>query len=197
SPISPERPQRCNQLWFDPILLDYVKSLPSVTLRYRCAFEALREEGEHVIVTARDQATNEEVTISAQYVADCSGSHSRIRRQFGIEMTGAGGTGETEYHLSAFMRLPELWKHHDKGKAALTFFIDGKELYRYGLTGKELYDNPEAVDVNALFDDIAGPEVPREIISVLRWSASDVVADHYRVGRVFLVGDAAHQNHPS
>src|SRR6185437_6726416 len=24
-----------------------------------------------------------------------------------------------------------------------------------------------------------------------------VVADHYRVGRVFLVGDAAHQNHPS
>src|SRR6185437_11986577 len=31
----------------------------------------------------------------------------------------------------------------------------------------------------------------------VRWSACDVVADRYRVGRVFLVGDAAHQNHPS
>jgi 2-polyprenyl-6-methoxyphenol hydroxylase-like FAD-dependent oxidoreductase len=211
SPISPERPQRCNQLWFDPVLLDYVKTLPSVTLRYRCRFEALREEGEHVIVTARDLAANEELTITAQYVADCSGSHSRIRRQLNVAMSGAGAgsAGETEYHLSAFMRLPELWKHHDKGKAALTFFIDekgnwrnlvmidGKELYRYGLSGKEFYDNPDAVDVNALFDDVAGPNIPREIISVLRWSASDVVADSYRVGRVLLVGDAAHQNHPS
>jgi hypothetical protein len=31
----------------------------------------------------------------------------------------------------------------------------------------------------------------------VRWSACDVVDDRYRVGRVFLVGDAAHQNHPS
>lgn len=209
SPISPERPQRCNQLWFDPILLDYVKTLPSVTLRYRCRFETLRQEGEHVIVTARDLVSDQPVTITAQYVADCSGSHSRIRRALGIAMTGAGSTGETEYHLSAFMRLPELWKHHDKGKAALTFFIDekgnwrnlvmidGKELYRYGLSGKEYYDNPEAVDINALFDDVAGPDIPREIISVLRWSAADVVADSYRAGRIFLIGDAAHQNHPS
>ncbi|HEV8014212.1 MAG TPA: FAD-dependent monooxygenase [Stellaceae bacterium] len=211
SPISPERPQRCNQIWFDPILLDHAKSFPNIAIRYRCRFEALREAGEHVIVTARDLASDSEVTIVAQYVADCSGSHSRIRRQLGIAMSGteAGGGAATEYHLSAFMRLPELWKHHDKGKAALTFFIDekgnwrnlvmidGKELYRYGLTGKEFYDNPDAVDVEALFQDVAGPNIPHEILSVLRWSASDVVADRYRTGHVFLVGDAAHQNHPS
>ena len=32
---------------------------------------------------------------------------------------------------------------------------------------------------------------------MLRWTAADVVADRYGNGRVFLIGDAAHQNHPS
>ncbi|MGH7033300.1 MAG: FAD-dependent monooxygenase, partial [Stellaceae bacterium] len=67
----------------------------------------------------------------------------------------------------------------------------------FALAGKEFYDNPDAIDVNWHFDQVAGPDIPREILSVVRWSACDVVADRYRVGRVFLVGDAAHQNHPS
>jgi len=206
SPISPERPQRCNQLFLDPILRDLVESLPSVTLRYRCRFESLAEQGDGVVVTAKDLATGATLRIAAQYVVDCSGSHSPIRRAFNIRMTGQT---EPEYHLSVFMRLPELWKHHDKGKAALTFFvdakgswrnlvmIDGKELYRFAISGKEYYDDPQAVDVTKHFNEVAGPEIPREILSVIRWSACDIVADKYRVGRVFLAGDAAHQNHPS
>ena len=206
SPISPERPQRCNQLFLDPIIRDLVFSLPSVMLRYRCRFDSLLEEGDRVIATVRNLESGTEEQIAAQYVVDCSGSHSPIRRAFKIGMTGQS---ETEYHFSVFIRLPELWKHHDKGKAALTFFIDekgswrnlvmidGKELYRFALAGKEFYDNPDAVDVEWHFNQVAGPDIPREILSILRWSACDVVADRYRVGRVFLAGDAAHQNHPS
>lgn len=206
SPISPERPQRCNQLFLDPILRDLVASFPSVTLRYKCRFELLVEQGDRVVAAMRDLASGEQQQISAQYVVDCSGSHSPIRRAFNIRMTGQT---EPEYHLSVFVRLPELWKHHDKGKAALTFFvdakgswrnlvmIDGRELYRFAISGKEFYDNPEAVDVTKYFNEVVGAAVPREILSVIRWSACDVVAEKYRVGRVFLVGDAAHQNHPS
>lgn len=206
SPISPERPQRCNQLFLDPILRDLVNRLPSVKLRYRCRFESLSEEGDKVIATVRDLATNEQQRIAASYVADCSGSHSPIRRAFNIRMNGQT---EPEYHLSVFMRLPELWKYHDKGKAALTFFIDekgswrnlvmidGRDLYRFAISGKEFYDDPDAVDVVKYFNEVADPAIPREVISVIRWSACDVVAEKYRVGRVFLAGDAAHQNHPS
>jgi 2-polyprenyl-6-methoxyphenol hydroxylase-like FAD-dependent oxidoreductase len=206
SPISPERPQRCNQIFLDPILRDCVATLPSIDLRYKTKFQSLVEQGDKVIATVKDLASGEDRQIAAQYVLDCSGSHSPIRRQFGIRMAGQT---EVEYHLSVFMRLPELWKHHDKGKAALTFFvdekgswrnlvmIDGKELYRFALSGKEFYDSPEAVDVTKYFNEIAGENVPREILSVIRWSACDIVADRYRVGRVFLAGDAAHQNHPS
>jgi len=206
SPISPERPQRCNQLFLDPILRDLVTSQPAVTLRYRCRFESLVEEGDKVVVTVRDLATDEQQRIVANYVADCSGSHSPIRRAFGIRMSGQT---EPEYHLSVFMRLPELWNYHDKGKAALIFFvdekgswrnlvmIDGRDLYRFAISGKAFYDNPDAVDVEKYFNEVADPAIPRQVLSVIRWSACDVVAEQYRVGRVLLAGDAAHQNHPS
>ena len=205
SPISPERPQRCNQLWLDPILRDRALGL-GVKLRYRCRFDSLIDDGSSVVANVTDLTTNTTERITARYLVDCSGSHSPIRRAFNIKMSGQPAL---EYHVSVFMRVPDLWDHHDKGKSALTFFIDekggwrslvmidGKEHYRFGIMGKEYYDNYKTIDVDKLFTEVTSPETPREIISVIRWTACDVVADKYQVGRVFLVGDAAHQNHPS
>ena len=48
-----------------------------------------------------------------------------------------------------------------------------------------------------LFREVAGECVPFEVISVGRWTARNVVADRYQVGRVFFAGDAAHLNHPA
>jgi hypothetical protein len=75
--------------------------------------------------------------------------------------------------------------------------LDGRELYRFGLRGKEFYDDPDKVDVERLFAEVVGKPIPHEIISVRRWTARNVVADRYRVGAVFLAGDAAHLNHPA
>jgi 2-polyprenyl-6-methoxyphenol hydroxylase-like FAD-dependent oxidoreductase len=206
SAVSPERPQRCNQIWLDPILRDLAAAFASVTLRYRCRFESLREEGDHVIATARDLAADAPLRIAAQYVIDCSGGHSPIRRAFAIPMSGSEHVG---HHLSIFVRAPDLWRHHDKGKAALITFVepeglwrnlvilDGRELYRFGVRGKRFYDAPEAIDADRLFEGVVGRSVPHEVISVRRWTARNVVADRYRQGRVFLAGDAAHLNHPS
>ena len=119
------------------------------------------------------------------------------------------GTPTLEYNLNIFFRTPELWSHHDKGKAALHFFadaqgiwrtlvqLDGRELWRLGLRGKDYFDNAASVDAAALIAGVVGKPVPHEVVSVLRWVARDLVADRYRVGRVFLAGDAAHQNTPS
>jgi len=202
---SPERPQRCNQLWLDPILRDLATGFSCVTLRYRWRFESFVEDQEGIVATVHDLGTDEVRTITADYLVDCSGGHSTLRQSLGIEMRGSP---DIDYNLSIFVRAPDLWKYHDKGKAALIHFIaaqgprrnlvllDGRELWRFGVTGKEFYDDPERVDANRLFDEVAGEETPREIISVRRWSARDVVADRYRLGRVFLAGDAAHLNHP-
>src|SRR5580693_6619805 len=51
---SPERAQRCNQIWLDPILRDLAMSHASVTIRYRCRFESLTQTDDGVIATVRD-----------------------------------------------------------------------------------------------------------------------------------------------
>ena len=206
TPESPERPQRCNQLWLDPILHDLAASLASVQLRYRCRFDALAQEDGVVIATAHDLASDEPVRIAAQYVVDCSGGHSPIRGGFGIEMSGSSYVG---HNLSIFVRAPRLWEHHPMGKAALISFVepkglwrnlvmlDGRELYRFGVHGKVYFDAPDAVDADRLFEEVVGRPVPHQVISLRRWTGRNVVAERYRQGRVFLAGDAAHLNHPA
>jgi 2-polyprenyl-6-methoxyphenol hydroxylase-like FAD-dependent oxidoreductase len=203
---SPERPQRCNQLWLDPILRDLAGAQAGVELRYRCRFESLRETSDGVIATAHDLATDRRIEIFAQFVVDCSGGRSPIRSAFGIGMSGSSYVG---HNLSIFVRAPRLWEHHPMGKAALISFVepaglwrnlvilDGRELYRFGLAGKSFFDAPTAVDADRLFEEVVGKPVPHEVISIRRWTARNVVADRYRVGRVFLAGDAAHLNHPA
>jgi 2-polyprenyl-6-methoxyphenol hydroxylase-like FAD-dependent oxidoreductase len=204
--MSPERAQRCNQIWLDPILCERATSHNSTELRFRWRFEELREEGGRVLAIVHDLANGERRRIAAQYLIDCSGGHSPIRRALGIPMSGSPYIG---YHLSIYVRAPELWAHHDKGKAALINFVeakglwrnmvtlDGRELYRFGLRGKEFYEDPDKVDVERLFEEVVGKPIPHEIISVRRWTARNVVADRYQVGAIFLAGDAAHLNHPA
>src|SRR3984957_10225864 len=210
TPESPERPQRCNQLWLDPILRDLAFEQSGVELRYRCRFETLRQESDRVIVTAQDLANDltgdQRIEIVAQYVVDCSGGHSPIRRALHIDMSGSSYVG---HNLSIFVRAPRLWEHHPMGKAALISFVepaglwrnlvilDGRELYRFGVSGKAYFDAPEAVDADRLFEEVIGKPVPHEGLSIRRWSARNVVADRYRAERVFLAGDAAHLNHPA
>jgi 2-polyprenyl-6-methoxyphenol hydroxylase-like FAD-dependent oxidoreductase len=86
--ISPERPQRCNQLWLDPILRDRAASFPSVTLRLRCRFESFGQDDGGVIATVQDLATGERERIAADYLVACCGGHSTIAKTLGIEMHG-------------------------------------------------------------------------------------------------------------
>jgi len=203
---SPERAQRCNQIWLDPILRDLATSFANVDLRYRWRFEALSEENGHVVAVVRDLARDQLHRVVAQYVIDCSGGHSLIRRQLDLTMSGSPYTG---YFLSIFVKAPELWTHHSMGKAALINFVepdglwrnlvilDGRELYRFGVRGRQYYDAPDQADCERLFTEVVGKQVPHEFISVRRWVARNVVSDSYRRGRVFFTGDAAHLNHPS
>jgi 2-polyprenyl-6-methoxyphenol hydroxylase-like FAD-dependent oxidoreductase len=202
--ISPERPQRVNQLFLDPILLQHAATFGSVTLRYSCEFESFVDTGAEIVASVRANGIAE--TITARYIVDCSGTRAVVRRALGIEMEGRKGI---DYNVSLFFKVPELWSYHDKGKAALHFFVDaggitrnlvqldGRELWRLGVSDQQLFEHPETVDAERLITESIGRAVPFELLGVSCWTAHDLVARSYRHGRAFLAGDAAHLNPPS
>lgn len=204
-PTTPERSQRCNQIFFDPILRDRAESLDGVTLRYQCRFETFTETDDGVQATVRDLSTDRTEIIHAQYLVSCCGGQSTVPEALGVQWEG---TSVLSNHLNVFLRIPELWNHHDKGKAAFYFFVDkdggnqslieldGDKLWRLGLELEEGQTSADDVDVDALVRKWVGPDVPYEIVSALPWTCRSIVADCWRKGRVFLAGDAVHQHSP-
>jgi 2-polyprenyl-6-methoxyphenol hydroxylase-like FAD-dependent oxidoreductase len=204
-PTTPERSQRCNQTFFDPILRELADSFPSVTLRYQCRFEGFVETDKGVTATVRDVATDQAKTIEAQYLVSCCGGQSPVPKALGMQWEG---TPVLSHNLNVFLRIPELWNHHDKINAAFYFFvdpeggnqslieIDGNSLWRMGLDFGQEKVVPEEIDIDAKVKRWVGPDVPYEIISALPWTCRSIVADCWQKGRVFLAGDAVHQHSP-
>ena len=203
---SPERPQRVNQLWLDPILHDLAQSYTSVRIRYRNELESFVDEGDGIVGTVRQRDSEAAESIGARFIVDCTGTRGTVRRQLGIEMLGRAGL---DYNLSIFFKVPELWSYHDKGKAALHFFVDaggisrsliqldGRELWRLGISDRALYDDPASADIEQLITEAVGRRIPYGLIGVSPWVAHDLVAMSYRAGSAFLAGDAAHLNPPT
>ncbi len=175
-------------------------------MRYRTRFESFAEDAHGVAATVRDLATGKTQRIRAQYLVACCGGRSGIARTLGIEQQGSPAI---EYNLNVFVRIADLWSHTAVGEAAMYFLvapegiwrtlidIDGRGLWRLGMRGKAYYDDPDGVDVARMLREVIGADVPFEEVWRRGWVARDLVADRYGSQRVFLAGDAAHQNTPS
>lgn len=205
-PNGPERPKRCNQLWFDPILADYVAGLSSITRRMNCRFESFIQDEHGVSAVVRDTVTGQSETIEAEYLVACCGGHSAVPSAIGVTLDD---TSILDHSVNIFLRAPALWEQHDKGASSLNFFIDddglwggmsaqdGRELWRLTVHGpRDLVARAEA-DVDSCLKRMFGGIFEYEVISVVTWTRRSWVAEKYSEQRVFLTGDAAHQCSPT
>jgi 2-polyprenyl-6-methoxyphenol hydroxylase-like FAD-dependent oxidoreductase len=203
---TPERSQRCNQIWFDPILRKRASQFPTVKLRYRCKFESFERDGDAVIANIRDQETGQAERVNARFLVDCSGGASGIGKTLGVKQIGRP---VLSYHCNIFLKVPQLWEKHDKGKAAFYFLIDklgdygsvieidGRELWRLGVHGDEWKDDPTDELVNRTIRRALGPKIDYEVISANKGTCRDLVADRFAFPPIFLAGDCVHQHAPS
>jgi 2-polyprenyl-6-methoxyphenol hydroxylase-like FAD-dependent oxidoreductase len=203
---SPEGPRHCPQIFFDPVLLEHVSSLPTVALRHRTRMDSFAEESGGVAVDVTDLESGEIETIRTRYLVGCDGFDGLTRKTLGIEYAGEG---VLSFSVSIFFRSPELATLHDKGWAR--FFrlidasghwgdlvsIDGRALWRLTELRVDSDADVSSFDVESCLRKAVGADFPYEVLSVLPWKRRGLVARCYGRGRVFLAGDAVHQSSPT
>ena len=205
SSVTPEKKQRCPQLWFDPILARAIQEYPLCDIRYHTTLSSFTQDNDGVSAVLVGPSGSQ--TIRASYLAACDGANSELRKQLGIPMQGLDNLSRS---VAIYFRSPVLLGQTNQGEAERYTFIgsdgtwgnltvvDGNELWRLTIFGSH-----DKVDLNT-FDAagwirrcLANDQITFEILSVLPWRRAQLVAERFMLGRTFLVGDAAHTMSPT
>lgn len=152
--------------------------------------EALSQSPGDVKVTL---TTGEVVT--TEYAVACDGGRGATRRLLGLKLLGSNV--DTKTSIVADMEIenldPKFWHAYPLWRGGLHSLAP--------LPGGELFQlqAPESIAANGLEAGVArmsGKRV-RKIVWQSRYTHQTRMVDRYRVGRVFIAGDAAHIHPPS
>ncbi len=140
--------------------------------------------------------------VEAAYVVGCEGARSVVRDAIGARYEGGD---DTRANLNIVFRAPGLAGRVPHGPAVHYWILNPTQP---GLLGRlDLEDTwwaiaqgvdatVEHVDPVAIVRNLVGAELDVEILALDPWRARMLLANRYRSGRLFIAGDAAHQNPP-
>lgn len=201
------------QIGLEPVLRERAAAL-GARLRYSAEVMSLEPDDDGVTARIRDRASGEESTVRARYAVAADGTHSPVRRQFGIDMLGHGTFSDSitiyfradvrpllgERNLSVVYvvgpRLQGFFRFSFDGQSGFLVVnsaLDdaGQRTTTIGATATE--DNC----VRYVREALGAPDIPVEIEDVQRWGAAAEWAERLRAGRILLAGDAAHVMPPT
>lgn len=203
-PQSPQKRERCPQNFFDPVLRRFAESTHHVDLRHNSTLLDFEDLGDCVV--ARVQTPEGLTTIKAEYLVGADGGASRVREKLGITMSGEG---VLTYTTNAIFRTDNLEALHHlepayryifigpEGTWATLVAIDGRKNWRFSMVGDKEKRKISEEEMRCAIVRAVGVDFDFEILSTLPWIRRQLVADEYRRGRCFLVGDAAHLTSPT
>lgn len=205
-PYSPQKRERCPQNFFDPILRSAVQDSGLSEIRFHTEFTGYRETRDGLEIAFRQTQTGEEGTVPASYLIGCDGGTSSVRRHAGIELEGNPVLTNSTNILFRSEHLRRLVDGHaayryvlldPAGLWATLVAINGCDVWRLQIIGARDANLLAGIDVDAAIRRAVGCDFDYEILSVLPWRRRELVAEHFRKGRVFLAGDSAHQMSPT
>ena len=202
---TPEKKQRCPQLWFDPILNRAITHYGLCNIRYHTTLTEFTQDADGVSATLVGPSGRQ--TIRSAYLAACDGANSELRNQLGIAMQGNPNLSRS---IAIYFKAPQLLAGTNQGEAERYTFVgpegtwgnltvvDGSALWRLTVFGSQDKIDLEAFDAKDWIERcLDNDQITFEILSVLPWRRTELVAERFVDGRVFLVGDAAHTMSPT
>jgi 2,4-dichlorophenol 6-monooxygenase len=210
---SPWRQHNLPQIRLEPILKAGAETLSPGRVRFNHELLELEQDQDGVQALVRDNGTGEEYVVRCRYLLGADGGRSCASR-IGVRYEGLGVLTQTAtLHVTAdFSRWaddPDVlirWIASPQAGALIVMVPMGPE--RWGPDSEEwvIHLNYPAADPRAQSDEqveadvraaIGLPDAPMTIHKITRWSVDAVMASAFRVGRVFLLGDAAHRHPPT
>lgn len=203
-PRYPEHGQWIPQYKLEQVLRAHVATLDSVDVRFNTELLGMEQTDAGVRVALRDLAGDGPFTVGAAFLVGADGARSRVRDVIGATMSGAYGLS---HNYNIIFRAPGLAAAHRHGPAIMYWQVNGDvpsligpmdrdDVWFFMPTGVPEDTRLSDDEARALIARSTGIDLPYEILSSDRWAASRLLADKYREGRVFLVGDACHLHPP-
>ncbi len=186
----------------EQVVRDRVRALPNVEVALGLEMVDLTQDDRGVTLQLRD-GEGDVRRIVARHVIGCDGASSAVRRAVGIELEDLGFDEpwlvvDVLANARGLARLPKTSMQYCEPERPSSYVIGPNNHRRWEISLKEGED-PQRM---------ATPEGAWRLLS--RWLAPDegtlwrqasyrfhaLVAERWRVGRVFIAGDAAHQQPP-
>ncbi len=206
--LSPEpAAQYCPQSRLEPMLLAETRRRGS-EVRYGTELSSLDVDEAGVTAVLHDRDSGESETVRAEYLVGADGVHSPIRNSLGINTSGYGAL--PIYVVFIYFRAP--WGKlvgrlgDGDGVQVKNPDVDGIFLVVDGDLGMfittyfpgkgETADQFTPQRCREVLTRAFGEQIDIDVIEVAAWQPYEQVADRFRCGRAFLVGDSAHTMPP-
>jgi 2,4-dichlorophenol 6-monooxygenase len=201
------------QIRLEPILKARAETLAPDRVRFNTELVDIEQDRDGVTAMVRDKTTGADTLVRARYVLACDGGRT-VGRRLGIEMQGARDVMRIvsiymSADLSRWARDPDVlirWLWVPERGTLATLVPMGPD--HWGPESEEWVfhlnydtDDTRAIDDAQVIADMKQtlglPDLDATVHVVSRWAMEGILADRFQVGRVFLVGDAAHRHPPT
>jgi 2,4-dichlorophenol 6-monooxygenase len=211
---SPSPSSNLPQIRLEPLLKRHAEERAPGRVRFGHELVAMSEDADGVTATVQDRAAGTTYDVRARYVIGADGGKT-VGEKVGVTMNGPSGLLDmVSCHFKA-----DLSEYADES-CLITWFLNpdgagswgsgamvpmgptwGKHSEEWNFIFTFGPDDPERFDEEAILPRLKGllklPDLDVEVLRVSHWILEGVLADKYRVGRVFLGGDAAHRHPPT
>ncbi|OBJ13321.1 FAD-binding monooxygenase [Mycobacterium sp. 1245801.1] len=210
---SPSLPANLPQSRLEPILRRRAEKASPERLHYGHELISVEQDSEAVSAAIIDHKTGEQYTVRAQYLLACDGGRT-VGPALGVVPEGLSDLGRmVTIHLSVdlsrwasdsdvllrFHRMPDTGRFVIMAPMGPTHWGPKSEEWCIHLTYP--IDDPRSLDDAKVMDDMRATlgvgHLDCTVHVITRWVIEGTVADRFRLGRVFILGDAAHRHPPT
>ncbi len=193
---------QCEQWKLSRALLARLQHHPKVTLRFATRVAALTQDDRGVKLTVEAGGRSE--TVHGAWLIGADGARSVVRKAVSLEFDGQTYPETTllattrfpfEDHLEGLSNVSYCWKAG--GNFSLLKVPGRWRVSIYPREDMSIEEQLSPANIEAALQEIVPRAERYEVLEARPYRVHQRIVERYRVGRVFLAGDAAHLNSPA